>query len=219
MKQAIWLQTLSRVSIDKTVYLFSNIRNFERITPHKAKKDRLDFCVRKQDLVSCTLYLDRFGWKNLAGHILLEFTFVTGESLVLSVEARLPQWERYSFLKWLLLMYPIVAVWWTPEDILGLRKVRGDELLVYPLTIWKKQLQQFFENVLKETDYINSHTVRYHLLLNNCTSLLWRVVSETFGIEFWQWQIVLPGYIDKLLYKLKLISKKTYLNPTHISVG
>jgi hypothetical protein len=57
------------------------------------------------------LYLDRFGWKNLAGHIILEFSFITGESLVLSVEARLPQGERYSFLKGLLMIYPIVAVW------------------------------------------------------------------------------------------------------------
>jgi hypothetical protein len=87
------------VFIDKNVYLFSDIRNFERQTPHKAKKQSLDFCVRKQDLVGCSLYLDSFGWKNLAGHIILEFSFRTGESLVLSVEARLPQGEHYSFWK------------------------------------------------------------------------------------------------------------------------
>jgi hypothetical protein len=98
-----------------------------------------------------------------------------------------------------------------------LRKVRGDDLLYYPLHIPKKQLQIFFENVLKETDYINSHIVRYHLLLNNCTSLLWRVVSETFGLKFWQWQIFLPGYIDRLLYQLGLILQKDYLHPQRIS--
>lgn len=67
--------------------------------------------MRKQNLVSCTLYLDRFGRRNLAGHIILDFAFVTGESLTLSVEARLPQGERYSFRKGLLMMYSIVAVW------------------------------------------------------------------------------------------------------------
>ena len=91
--------------------------------------------------------------------------------------------------------------------------MRGDALLRYPLHIAKKQLQKFFENVLKETDYINTHTVRYNLVLNNCTSLLWRVVSETFGLEFWQWQIFLPGYLDRLLYKLDLISRKDYTHP------
>jgi hypothetical protein len=58
--------------------------------------------------------------------------------------------------------------------------------------------------------------VRYHLALNNCTSLLWRVVTETFDLDFWQWQIFLPGYIDKLLYRLKLISKKDYTDPKQI---
>lgn len=86
----------------------------------------------------------------------------------------------------------------------------------YPLRIKKRQLQIFFENVLKDTDYINTHLIRYHLLLNNCTSLLWRVVSETFDINFWQWQIFLPGYIDRLLYQMQLISKKEYENPNII---
>jgi hypothetical protein len=138
------------------------------------------------------LYLDRFGWRNLAGHIILEFRFTSKEKLALSVEARLSDGEEYSFWKGLLLQYPIVAIWGTSEDILGLRKVRKDTLVHYPLRIQKRDLQLFFEKVLRATDYLNTHVVRYNLLLNNCTSLLWRVVSETFGMSFRHWQIFLP---------------------------
>ena len=212
----IWLETLARVSIDKHVYIFSDVRDFVWKTQHSAIQNRLDFVVRRQDLVSCDLYLDRFGWKKLAGHIILQFRFASWESLALSVEARLPRGKKYSFWKGLLRLYPIVAVWGTSEDILWLRKVRGEDLVHYSLRIQKRQLQRFFENVLKKTDYINSHVVKYHLLLNTCTSLLWRVVAETFGLDFWQWQVFLPGYIDRLLYEMGLISRKEYLDPTVI---
>ncbi|MDR2415636.1 MAG: DUF4105 domain-containing protein [Candidatus Peribacteria bacterium] len=166
--------------------------------------------------MECELYLDRFGWRSLAGHIILEFCFASGEKLALSVEARLSDGEEYSFWKGLFLQYPIVAIWGTSEDILGLRKVRKNTLVHYTLHIQKRNLQLFFENILKETDYINTHFVRYNLLLNNCTSLLWRVVSETFGIRFRQWQIFLPGYVDRLLYQLGLISRKEYTHPEMI---
>jgi hypothetical protein len=201
------------VFIDDTVYLFSEVRNFVWKHPHQAKKQYLDFCVRKKDIVGCDLYLDRFGWRNLAGHIILEFRFTSGEKLALSVEARLADGEEYSFWKGLLLQYPLVAIWGTSEDILGLRRVRKDALVHYELRIQKRNLQLFFEKVLRATDYVNTHFVRYNLLLNNCTSLLWRVVSETFGIAFRHWQIFLPGYVDRLLYKLGLISRKEYYHP------
>jgi hypothetical protein len=109
---------LPRVFIDDNVYLFSQIRNFVWESPHKATKQYIDFCVRKKDIVRCDLYLDRFGWRNLAGHIILEFYFSSGETLALSVEARLPNGEKYLFWKGLLLQYPIVAIWGTSEDIL-----------------------------------------------------------------------------------------------------
>ena len=215
-KSKIWLQVLPRVSIDKNIYLFSDVRNFAWRTPNRAIKNRLDYCVRKQDLVGCDLYLDRFGWQNLAGHVILEFIFVTGERLALSIEARLSEGENYSFLKGLFLQYPIIAIWGTPEDILWLRKVRGDELIHYSLHFSKKEVQLFFENVLRDTDYINTHDIRYNLIMNNCTSLLWRIVSETFWIEFWHWEIFLPWYVDRLLYRTWLISEKEYLNPGKI---
>jgi hypothetical protein len=94
--------------------------------------------------------------------------------------------------------------------------VRKDILVHYTLRIQKRDLQLFFENVLKTTDRVNVEVVRYNLLLNNCTSLLWKVVSKTFGIKFWYWQIFLPGYLDRLLYQLKLISRKSYLYPEMI---
>ena len=219
MKKAkIWLQVLSRVSIDKNVYLFSDVRDFTRKTPNKAIKNRLNYCVRKQDLAWCDLYLDKFGWQNLAGHVILEFRFKTGEKLALSIEARLPEGEAYSFRKGLLLQYPIVAIWGTSEDILGLRKVRKDELVRYSLRISQRNLQLFFENVLKDTDYINTHDIRYNLLMNNCTSLLWRIVCETFGLEFRHREIFFPWYVDRLLYTLKLISKEEFRSPKVVSV-
>jgi hypothetical protein len=192
------------------------VRDFIWKSPQKAKKQYLDFCVRKKDIVGCDLYLDRFGWRNLAGHIILAFRFASGEQLALSVEARLSGGEEYLLWKGLFLQYPIVAIWGTVEDILGLRKVRKDTLVHYVLRIQKRDLQVFFENVLRETEYVNTHQVRYNLLLNNCTSLLWRVVSETFGIDFWYWQIFVPGYVDMLLYRLGLISKKEYYHPERI---
>ena len=94
------------------------MRDFVWKTPNSALRRRLDFVVRKKDLMGCDLYLDRFGRRNLAGHIILQFRFSSGESLALSVEARLPQGEKYSFWKGLLMLYPIVAIRGTPEDIL-----------------------------------------------------------------------------------------------------
>ena len=201
------------MSIDGGVYFFSRVRDFVWKSPYSAQRRYLEYCVRRQDVVSCDLYLDRFGRRNLAGHIILEFSFYSGEKLALSVEARLADGEEYSFWKAALLQYCVVAIWGTSEDILGLRKVRKNTLIHYPLRIKKQHLQLFFEKVLAKTEYVNARKVRYNLLLNNCTSLLWRVVSEAFGLDFWQWQVFLPGYIDRLLYQMGLISKKDYRVP------
>ncbi|MDR0282661.1 MAG: hypothetical protein LBI53_05185 [Candidatus Peribacteria bacterium] len=97
--------------MDHQVYIFSGLRDFIWETPEKAKKQYLDYVVRAEDLVSCDLYLNRFGWKNIAGHIILVFTFTSGEQLALSVEARLEEGVKFSFLRSLFYHYPIVAIW------------------------------------------------------------------------------------------------------------
>ncbi|MDR0282660.1 MAG: hypothetical protein LBI53_05180 [Candidatus Peribacteria bacterium] len=61
-----------------------------------------------------------------------------------------------------------------------MRKVRGDHLICYSLQIEKSDLILFFEQVLKKTDYLNSSEEYYNIFMNNCTSVLWKIVSFTF---------------------------------------
>lgn len=123
-----------------------------------------------------------FAWHNLVAHTILTFHFSDGKKVSLSVEAQLKEGRTYSFRKATFLGYRNLYIRATEADHLGLRRLRKDHPVRYPLHLPQSRLQGLFKELVEKTNEVAHTHERYALLRNNCTSALRDVARHYFPL-------------------------------------
>ncbi len=128
-------------------------------------------------------------------HPFLSFEMRDGRFVVVSVEARRVEGQRYSAVRGLLPTYETLFVFGTEQDLLRLRAVAwGDPVYLFPIRVEPGQARELFAALVGRAQEIERQPEFYHTLTNNCTTNLIRPINQMVEIPV-SWRIgVMPGY-------------------------
>jgi hypothetical protein len=200
--------------IEGDLLRIKNIRDFYYRTPD-------DFDVRYHDesfdlnqLKKVWLGISNFSDSVGIAHAFLSFEFSNGQTLAISIEARLEKDEKYSLFGGILKKFELIYVVGTERDLIRLRTdFRGEKVYFYPIKTTPKKARALLEVYVKKIQTLEKHPEFYHTLLHNCANQILSHVKD-FSYRDFPWTIasILPGYADGYLYGLGLIE-----NPENLS--
>jgi hypothetical protein len=144
----------------------------------------------------------------LIAHTMLSFGLVDGRQIVISVEGRLEQGEKYSTLGGSLDGFELMFVIGTEHDLIGLRtEVRKVDVYLYPTRVTPEQAQRLLVAMLNRANALSVQPEFYDTLTNNCTTNIVRQINELKpGSIPADLRVLLPGHSDRLAYDLGLIA-------------
>lgn len=220
-KRHIWQETLPTISHYQGVYTVEHVRDFERETEHAAKQHFLTMDIAIDHITWCTLYQSLFEYKNLLAHYMIWFHIKnpdTNESqeIILSIEARRPEWDNYSLWKGIIPhMYDIIYIWGTKRDLVGLRTTIWKEpLSSHNMAASWKQAQQLFEYFAHRTNSLIHTPLSYHAIWYNCLTDLHAWLHTTLKklSKYTVWTVLARWYLGYCQKKWVLISSQEAKN-------
>ncbi len=151
--------------------------------------------------------VEPFGeWEGPA-HTLLSFGFEGDEYLAISVQLRKEKGEEFSPVKGLLRQYELMYVLGDERDLIQLRaNHRQDDVYLYPVKAPRERIEQVFLAMLRRANRLREEPEHYNTLTSSCTTNIVSHVNDLVpGRVPLRYEILLPGYSDRLAYKLGLI--------------
>ena len=163
------------------------------------------FDLRK--LESVWFVVEPFGASQGAAHTFVSFGFGGGEYVAISIEVRKEKGESFSAVRGLLREYELMYVIADERDVIKLRSnYRRDPVYLYPVRTTRARAQRMFVEMLQRTNQLRSRPEFYDTLTNNCTTnIVHHVNTIVPGRVPFTVATVLPGYSDRLAYRLGLI--------------
>jgi hypothetical protein len=167
-------------------------------------------------LNSVDVFISHFDNFEGLAHIFLSFGFEGGEHVVVSLEARRESNEEFSPILGVLRQFEIIYVVGSERDVIGLRtNVRGERVYLYPIKATPEQAKEYFKLIAEDINAIYEKPRIYNTFTHNCVNELTRRAEKVSGIDFpISLNSILPGYFDKVLYDLNIISTKEDFNLT-----
>lgn len=163
------------------------------------------------DLKSVDFFIIPFENMPAIAHTMLSFEFVSDkgkkEHLIASVEIRKEEGEEYAAWKGTARQYELMYVLADERDAVLVRaNNRGEDVYLYRTTATPEQSRQLLVDVLGRTNELASRPEFYNTVTNNCTTNIARHINRIVPNRLrYDYQILLPGYSDKLAYKEGLI--------------
>jgi len=153
-----------------------------------------------------------------AAHTFLSFGFDDEQYVAVSVEIRKEQGESYSFVKGISNGYELMYVIGDERDLIGLRaNQRLDDVYVYRANATPEQARALFVDVIERTNKLRSEPEFYNLVTNNCTTNVMQHVNKIAKHPIaYNYQVLFPGYADRLAYDLGLIRGKESFERTRL---
>jgi hypothetical protein len=184
-----------------------NIRNFDyrSATAYTPRYDDRTFDLRRLD--SVWFVVEPFGERQGPAHTFLSFGFDGRDYVAISVEIRKERGESFSAIKGLLRQYEIMYVVGDERDLIKLRSnFRGDDVFLYPIRTPPEKMRELFVDMLRRANDLRDQPEFYNTLTNTCTTNIVRHVNaiapKRIPLRF---EVLLPGYSDRLAYELGLI--------------
>jgi hypothetical protein len=140
-------------------------------------------------------------------HTFLSFCFEGNQYVDVSVEVRKQKGETYSMKRALIKPYELMYVVGDERDLIQLRTNHWlEDVYVYRAKAAPQDVGKLFVDVMQRTNQLKDHPEFYRLLSNNCTTNIRRHVNDVSPSKIpYTYQVLLPGYSDKLAYELGLI--------------
>ncbi len=188
-----------------TIY---NIRNNEHLSANEYIVRHYDKTFDLNQVRTVDFIVAPFKKTPAIAHTMLSFGFGNGDYLGVSVEIRKEQGEDYGAVKGFFRQYEIMYVIAEERDLLGLSAVqRQDDVYLHRTRATPEQARAIFEDVLRRANQLRERPEFYNTLTNNCTNNLARHVNALHpGAVPFSWQLVLPGYSDRLAHELGLLA-------------
>lgn len=145
-------------------------------------------------------------WRGPA-HGFLTFGFSDSRFVSVSVEARREVGEEYSVWSGLGRQYELMYVVGEERDLIGLRAVTwNDPVYLYPVRATPEQARALFVHMLERARQIERRPEFYNTLTNNCTTNILDAVNRVAPRPIpYGWEVLLPGYSDRLAHERGLI--------------
>lgn len=199
-----------------------NIRNNEYRTETDYTVRHYDKTLDLSTLRTLDMFLIYWGSPAIA-HTIMSFGFDGDQYVAFSIETRKEKGEDYSAVKGFFKQYEITYVVADERDVVRLRtNFRGEDVYLYRFKGDAARLRPLFLNYLERVNWLHDHPVWYNALTHNCTTAILGHVPPGAERRWYDWRLVLNGYLDELAYEqgafdrslpFSALKAKSYINP------
>jgi hypothetical protein len=198
-----------------------NIRNCDYRTETDFDVHYYDKKLDLNKLQTADLYL--VFWGLPVAHTMMSFGFDDGYYLCISIETRQEKGESYSALKGFFKQYELTYIVADERDLVRLRTNYrvGEDAYLYRLKAKPELVREVLVDYLRSANSFKDQPEWYNAMTSNCTTnIRGHAVPYTHGR--FRWQILLNGYLDKMLYDdgtvdrslpFEELKQRCYINP------
>lgn len=151
-------------------------------------------------------------FKNIpaVAHTMVSFGFEGDDYLAVSVEIRKEKGENYSMIGGFIDKFELMYVVGDERDLVKLRtNFRNDDVYVYRAKAGPEQVRALFVDMMKRTNKLANEPEFYNAITNNCTTNIYQHINDVApGAVPYGYQILFPGYSDRLAFSLGLLDTK-----------
>ncbi|MES2436594.1 MAG: DUF4105 domain-containing protein [Patescibacteria group bacterium] len=184
-----------------------NIRNFTYASTTSYTPNYYDKTFDLNKLKKVYYIVEPFSGFVGSAHTFLSFEFENDQFLAVSVEIRKEQGEKFSAFKGLFNSYELMYVLADERDAVKLRSnYRKDQVYVYPVKTTQAKAQDLFMSIITRVNTLKDKPEFYNSITSNCTTnIVEHVNAITPNKVPFSFAFVMPGFSDKLAYKLGLL--------------
>jgi Domain of unknown function (DUF4105) len=138
-----------------------------------------------------------------ASHPIVSFQFGDNGHLAFSIEARYKAGQAYSTILGCFRQYGLIFVAADERDVIRLRTNyrKDEEVYMYRVGVEPKVTRAMFLTYVTYLNKLRDHPEWYNQLTRNCTTTLQKpLTADVNNPQPWNYQYVLNGTLDKLLY-------------------
>ena len=179
-----------------------NLRNCDYRTETEYSNCWSDRTVNLSDLRGADLFFTTWGVKYI-GHPILSFDFGNGQHVAFSIEARYKGGQDYSAILGFFRQYELIFVVADERDLVRLRTNfrKDEEVFLYHASMGPEPARAIFLTYVEYLNQLKDHPEWYNALTRNCTTTLDKQIASEIGKpQPWNYQLLLNGTLDELLY-------------------
>jgi hypothetical protein len=202
---AAWQADVDRpawVEIDGDRMIIHNLRNCHYRTETDYSNCWSDRTVNLTDLRGVDLFFTTWGVRWI-GHPILSFQFGDDQHVAFSIEARYKGGQAYSAILGFFRQYELIFVVADERDVIRLRTNfrKDEEVFLYRATMGPESARAIFLTYVEYLNQLKDHPEWYNALTRNCTTTLDKQISsEVAKPQPWNYQFLVNGTLDELLY-------------------
>ncbi len=180
--------------------VLQNVRNFDWQTPTEAT-ERWE--TREYDLAtiaSMDIILTYWAGPAIA-HTMVSFGFEDGEHIVFSIGIRPTRGQVFSSVAGFFKAYELIITGADERDALRLRTSvqQGNRVHLYRLRLDRRVMRELFLEYVAAANALAERPRFYRTILDNCTTIVWKLADRvTPGMPL-DWRVVLSGYLPGYL--------------------
>jgi hypothetical protein len=182
--------------------IIHNLRNCDYRTETDYSNCWSDRAVNLSDLRGADLFFTTWGVKWI-GHPILSFQFGDDQHVAFSIEARYKGEQNYSAILGFFRQYELIFVVADERDLIRLRTNfrKDEEVFLYRTSLDADAARTIFRTYVDYLNQLKDHPEWYNALTRNCTTTLDKQISsEIAKPQPWNYQLLVNGTLDELLY-------------------
>ena len=203
---AAWQPDVDRpawIDFDGDRIIVHNIRNCDYRSEQNYSNCWSDRTVKLSDLRSVDLFFTTWGVRWI-GHPILSFQFGDDQHIAFSIEARYKAGQEYSAILGFFRQYELIFVVADERDVIRLRTNfrKDEEVFLYRARMEPESARAIFLTYVQYLNQLKDHPEWYNALTRNCTTTVDKQISsEVANPQPWNYQILVNGTLDELLYE------------------
>jgi Domain of unknown function (DUF4105) len=182
--------------------IIHNIRNCDYRTETDYSNCWSDRTVNLSDLRGADLFFTTWGVRWI-GHPIVSFQFGNDQHVAFSIEARYKGVQEYSAILGFFRQYELIFVVADERDVIRLRTNfrKDEEVFLYRTSLESGAARAIFLTYVDYLNQLKDHPEWYNALTRNCTTTLDKQISsEVAKPQPWNYQFLVNGTLDELLY-------------------
>jgi hypothetical protein len=187
---------------DASRVMVHNVRNFDWHTPVEATQAWETRVYDLDSLESLDFILTWWGGPAIA-HTMVSFGFSDGERIVFSLGIRPERGEAYSSIAGFFKSYELILTGADERDAIGLRTSvqTGNRVVLYRVAGEPETMRQLFLEYLTLANELADRPRFYRTILDNCTTVVWKLADRVVPGLPLDYRVVLSGYLPEYLYE------------------
>ncbi len=179
-----------------------NLRNCDYRSENDYADCWSDRTVYLSQIRAVDLFLTNWGIP-FASHPIISFQFGDNQHIAFSIEARYKVGQEYSTILGCFRQYELILIAADERDVIRLRTNyrKDEEVFLYRFRLSPEEARTMFLTYVAYLNRLKDHPEWYNAVTRNCTTAIDRqLAADTKNPQPWNYQILLNGTLDELLY-------------------